>query len=357
MNGPLDDETFKQNIISDPLVRQTITKRSFLYFFPIYFASEIEYPFAHFHREMIELVEHPQYKITVVMAFRGSGKSTIMNTANTLFSILGEKQKKFVVVVSKTKPQAKIHFENIKNHLTYNELLKQDMGPFQTSGEDFGSYSLEIPKFGSKIISVSSGQGLRGMKHNSHRPDLIILDDVEDTTSVINKRNREETYQWFLSEVIPAGDSNTEIFVLGNLLHTDSLLMSLKKGIDEKSLDGIFRAYPLYDDKGKILWPGKFPGTDAVRELQKSIGDEGVWKREYILAIVPKLRIRIMMYGEKNPNEELEREKIHYDESTFMWKAGFAISAPTAENLAPPILEWIDEEDKDRDEETIVPHI
>ena len=60
----------------------------------------MEYPFAPFHNEMFKLAEDQNIKVLVVMAFRGSAKSTILNLAYILWSILGVQQKKFVVIIS-----------------------------------------------------------------------------------------------------------------------------------------------------------------------------------------------------------------------------------------------------------------
>jgi predicted phage terminase large subunit-like protein len=124
------------------------------------------------------------------------------------------------------------------------------------------------------------------MRHGAHRPDLIIADDVEDLTSTKTKENRDKTFSWFTSEVVPCGDKNTKVVVIGNLLHEDSLLMRLRKYIEEKQLDGVFKAYPLVDENDKILWPGKFPDMQAVEALKRTIGNESSWQREIMLRII-----------------------------------------------------------------------
>ena len=135
--------------------------------------------------------------------------------------------------------------------------------------------------------SASTEQSIRGLRHNQHRPDLIICDDVEDMASVKTYENRQKTYNWFTGEVVPAGDRTTRIIVVGNLLHEDSLVMHLKRDIDEGQRDGIYKAYPLINEKGLILWPGKYPTQAIVDEEEKKSGNKFAWQREYLLRIIP----------------------------------------------------------------------
>lgn len=125
----LDQETVDR-IVSDRAVRRILTKESHALFFHLYFFEHTTYKTAKFHRELIDITEDESIKLAVIVAFRGSGKSTIMTTSYPLWAVLGKQQKKCVVILSKTQQQAKTHFANIKRTLEGNELLKRDLGPF-----------------------------------------------------------------------------------------------------------------------------------------------------------------------------------------------------------------------------------
>ncbi|MCC6520578.1 hypothetical protein IT403_01145, partial [Candidatus Nomurabacteria bacterium] len=84
-------------------------------------------------------------------------------------------------------------------------MLKKDLGPFQEESDEWGSYSLVFNKSGARITVASTEQSIRGSRHNEHRPDLIICDDVEDVQSTKTREGRDKTYQWLYGEVIPAG--------------------------------------------------------------------------------------------------------------------------------------------------------
>ena len=69
---------------------------------------------------------------------------------------------------------------NLKRELEDNDLLKNDLGPFQEESDEWGSISLVFSNMNARITVASSEQSIRGMRHGQHRPDLIIGDDVED---------------------------------------------------------------------------------------------------------------------------------------------------------------------------------
>jgi len=88
--------------------------------------------------------------------------------------------------------------------------------------------------------------------------------------------------------VIPAGDQNTKLIVIGNLLHEDSLLMRLREKIEEGQFDGIYREYPFMDENDDILWKSKFPNQETINAEKRKVGNEIAWLREYMLKIIPE---------------------------------------------------------------------
>lgn len=276
-------------IINDVAVRRALVYQNHEAFCRIYLRRHITCEFAWFHKEMFRVTEEYQHKLNVFMAFRGSGKSTILNLSNALWSILGKHQKKFVIVMSKTRLQSQSHFDNIKQELEENELLKSDLGPFQTSKEDWGAYTIEIPKYGAKIMCIGANQNIRGLKYRNHRPDLIICDDIEDMNSFGDKNEVESLHNWFMNELWSIGNEKTNIVVLGNLLSEYSILITLFKSIRKKELDGIFKAYPLLDDCNRILWSARYPTKESIKELERSLPKPRPYEmytafcREYLL--------------------------------------------------------------------------
>ncbi|MFA6458257.1 MAG: hypothetical protein WCV72_02600 [Patescibacteria group bacterium] len=280
----LPPELYKK-IISDNKVRKKVTRESHYWFFHVYFSHYITYPTADFQREIFGITEDEGTQNAVIVAFRGSGKSTIMSLSYPIWAILGKQQKKFVLLVGQTQYQARQHLKNLKRELESNDLLKKDLGPFEEC-DDWNASSLLIKDHDARIMAVSMEQSVRGLRHNQHRPDLIICDDIEDLASVKTREGRDKTYNYLTGEVIPAGSQKTRVIMIGNLLHEDSLLMRMKEKIRKGEMYGTYKAYPIVNSKNKILWLGKYSSMKAIREEKKRIGNHIAWEREYKLRII-----------------------------------------------------------------------
>lgn len=273
-------------IKSSRSVRRKLAKESHYWFFSIYLSHYIGYAFAPFHHKMFGITQDESITFVTLMAFRGSGKSTIMTLSYPIWSIVGTQEKKFVLIVSQTQNQARLHLTNLKRELEGNELLKDDIGPFQEVNDEWGANSIVISNYNARITAVSTEQSIRGMRHEQYRPDLIICDDIEDLSSTKTKEGRDRTFSWFNGEIIPVGDRSTKIIVVGNLLHEDCLIMKLQRLINEYKLTGHSFAFPLVDKESSPLWKDKFKTPKDVENIKKSIASESAYYREYLLKII-----------------------------------------------------------------------
>lgn len=263
-----------------------LSRKSFYWFFHLYFGHYIHYETAEFQKDIMNYVSDPEREHVVIVAFRGSGKSTIVSTALPLWAMIGSMQKKYIVIVSQTQQQAQQHLRNLRAEIESNDLFRNDFGNLEEESNEWGISALTLPKVGAKIIALSRDQGVRGLRSGPYRPDLIISDDVEDTASVKTQEGRNKTYDWFTSEIIPLGSQSTKFVTIGNLLHEDSLLMRLRDGFRSGSHSGEYFEYPIERDKVS-LWPGAFPDDTALDRHRKRIGNRIAWEREFMLRIVP----------------------------------------------------------------------
>ena len=277
-----------KQVVKDQKVRRAVVSDSHIWFFNIYLSHYVKYPSAKFHKDLFGITEDEKTSLHCVTAFRNCAKTTLITLSYPIWAILGKQKKKFVVIVSQTQRQAKMHLYNIKSELEGNSLLRKDLGPFHEESDEWGSYSLVIPKYNAKIMAVSMEQSIRGYRFREYRPDLIIADDVENLESIRTKESRDKTYNWITGEIIPAGDKGTKIIFLGNLLHEDCLLMRLKDKISNGHVDGKHLEIPLLDDNDNIAWPGKYPTMADIKIEEKKQINEIAWQREFLLKIVPE---------------------------------------------------------------------
>lgn len=209
-----------------------------------------------------------------------------MSTSLPIWSIIGTQQKKFILIICKTQQQARQTMKNIIDELTSNEFLKRELGPFDEPDDEWRQTSIVVPKYAARITAVSLDTSVRGIKHGSHRPDLIVFDDLEDLASVKTKENRDKLDAQIFNDIVPMGDLGTKVILIGTRLHDDGIIARLRQHIADKTLDGDFRSYPIVNDDGKIAWQGKFPNIDAIEDLRKSVPTIQAWSREYLLKII-----------------------------------------------------------------------
>lgn len=282
---PLPEE-IRQQLLGNRKVRLAVTRRDPILFMDVYMPELISYQMAPMHHEMFGIVANAQLELACIMAFRGSGKSTILTFVYPIWAILGIQQKKFVVIFSKTQDQARGHLEHIKKELESNALLRAELGPFESYEDEWGVSSIVLSRYGARITAASVDQSVRGIRHGKHRPDLIILDDVEDQQSVRTSESREKLAKWFSGEIVPLGDLSTKILLIGNKLHEESLIMRTSKGIVSHETERIVRIYPITGEDGVSLWPGKFPTASSIEKLNRTINDHVTWMREFMQQIV-----------------------------------------------------------------------
>lgn len=276
--------TFEE-LLNNNGLRKEIVRKSHYWFFHIYFYRYVSYKTADFHKKLFSITEDENIKNAVIVAFRGSAKSTIMTFSYAIWAILGEQKRKYIVLLAQTQQQARRIIENIKREFETNELLIKDFGPFTEQDYEWSLNSLAIPQFGARIDGYSSGESIRGIRHGEFRPEIIVADDVEDLQSVRTKETRDKIYTWFTGDILGLGDKNTKTILIGNHLHFDSLIERRKKDIRDKENTKILEI-PLIDKNGVNNWLGKYPTNEDIENEKKRVGNEIAWQREFLLNTV-----------------------------------------------------------------------
>ncbi len=227
------------------------------YYLADYFTSQD----AKFHSELSELID-TQSRVAAA-APREHAKSTNVSFAKVIQQICHQKRH-FVVLIRESQGIARANVDDIRQELESNERIREDFGDLMGGrkwAEDEFVTSTDI-----KIVGRGRGQSMRGMRHKQYRPDLIICDDIEDDESCESKEQREKQYRWFRRVVMNLGKA-AAIFVIGTILHHDSLLSKLLKR-DDIWMVRIWRAI---QDDGKPLWPAVWP-LEALEKKKLELG-------------------------------------------------------------------------------------
>ncbi len=210
-----------------------------------------------FHKEIYNVYENKEIKNIAIGAPRGHAKSTITDLVYLAWVILNQKAK-FVILCSDTYGQATLFLDALKSEFETNDKLKGFYGNLVSKSwaED------EIVVNGCMIKAIGAGMKVRGLKYRENRPDLIIIDDLENEEIVNSRERREKLERWFNGALIPSMDKDGRLIMIGTILHYDSLLCKLLSSTLYKNFyKKIYKAL----DNGQALWSEHL----TVSELEK----------------------------------------------------------------------------------------
>lgn len=199
---------------------------------------------------------------------RGFSKSTITDLVLLLWAALHAKRR-FIVLISDTYGQATMLMEAVKTELETNEtirwLYEEPQGATWSDNdiEVFGM-NAEGEQLPVKIIAKGAGMKIRGLKFLNFRPDLIIFDDLENDEAVQSADRRRKLKNWLVRGVIPALAVDGCIWLIGTVLHRDSLLSNI---LDRKGEFASWRShrYEAIIEGERSLWPDRFALDTLIR--------------------------------------------------------------------------------------------
>ena len=197
-----------------------------------------------------------------IAAPRGEAKSTMVTQLFVMWCVITGR-KKYAVIAMDSIDQAYPMLEAIKAELEYNPRLKTDFPEAVGQGRVWQAGSI-LTANGAKIQVAGSGKKLRGLRHGALRPDLFVLDDVENDEQVRNPDQRDKTESWVKKTVMPLGGAvnKFDVIWIGTVLHHDSAL--------NRTLNNPMWTAARF--KALIKWPDNMHLWDKWEELMRNDG-------------------------------------------------------------------------------------
>ena len=240
------------------------------------FPKRFEYPFSKAHKEVFKALDDPSIKRLCIAAWRGFGKSSILQLGYPAKRILS-RDVKFVVPTSCTSTQALRQSENLKRELTSNPAVLDIFGSMRSkdlfSQEMWMANNPHTGCSGTLVFPRGMGQQVRGIIHEDSRPDLIIIDDLEDKESVLSEEQRFKRKDYFFTDLLGSIDlsnPNTRILYIGTVMHEDSLLKNL---LDDPGWTSM--RYEICDDDLVSNWPERHSDED-IKFIHDSYERQGL---------------------------------------------------------------------------------
>lgn len=208
-------------------------------------------------KRLPEIVASPDGQSDAIAAPRGEAKSTLVSQLFVLWCII-RAIKRYPVIIMDSIDQAYPMLEAIKAELEFNPRLKCDYADLCGQGRVWRMGTI-VTRNNIKITVAGSGKKLRGLRHGPYRPDLVVLDDIENDELVANPEQRDKLQNWLTKTVMPLGEAGgkTDIVYIGTILHYDSVL--------SRTLDN-----PMWKTarfRAVIQWPGNMKLWDEWEEL------------------------------------------------------------------------------------------
>ena len=244
----------------------------------IIFPDRFYLPFSSLHDTIFKILDDESIQLALIIAPRGFGKTSTVNLAFPAKKILFQ-EKKFIVPISCTATQATMQGENLKRELMTNRFVTGLFGPMKS---DTFSKEMWVTSTGTAVMPRGAGQQVRGILYGDSRPDLIIVDDLEDAESVRSDEQRAKTKAWFFEDVLNSinrSRKDWKIIVIGTLLHEDSLLANLLED------PAWFHAHlSICDENFKSNWPDFMSDEDLKKlvEQYRRMGLLDSFYREYM---------------------------------------------------------------------------
>lgn len=242
------------------------------YFFPHHLRKKTP----QFHKEIFKLYENDSLNRIAIVAPRGFSKSTITDLVYLAWVIVHTKAH-FILLTSDTYSQAVLFLDAVKAEFESNEKLKAHYGDLTSTNWS----ESEIIVNGIMIKALGAGQKVRGLKFREYRPDLVIIDDLENDELVQSKDRREKLERWFNATLIPSLAEEGRLVIIGTILHYDALLTKIASPDNYTEYEK--RTYRAIMD-GKSLW-AEHKSLEQIETLRQEYVDKGqgyLFSQEYM---------------------------------------------------------------------------
>lgn len=164
-----------------------------------------------------------------LVAPRNSGKSTTWMTIVPLWAA-AHRYTKVIAAFSGSGAQAQLHLASFRSEIEHNELLRLDYPELcapekRDSGQTVAdTQSMLQTKSGFAFIARGIRSSSLGLKVNENRPDVIILDDIEQGDADFDQEDALKARRTMQAVILPMSDTARTLlvgtaFITGSIIH------------------------------------------------------------------------------------------------------------------------------------------
>lgn len=198
-------------------------------YFPHYGKAEPSALHLYLYKRCPEIVNAPTGQRDALAAPRGEAKSTKISMSFVTWCVITG-VKWYPIIVMDAFEQAAEMLEAIKAELEANPRLASDF-PEVIGSTRVWRIGVIVTANGRKIEAFGSAKKIRGRRHGPHRPDLAVMDDIENDENVTTPAQRDKLQKFVTKGVLNLGppDDSMDAILVGTVLHHDSVLARFLK--------------------------------------------------------------------------------------------------------------------------------
>lgn len=218
--------------------------------FPAYFNK----PFADRHAELWKWVEaiKPGIRPKPFFGIWGRGGAKSMNAEGAVIKLAAKEVRKYAWYVSGTQGKADQHVDTIASMLEASNTNKYYPDLSDRALNKFGSSkgwrrSRLRTASGFTVDALGLDTGSRGSKIDENRPDIIVIDDVDELFDSVQTTLKK--LKIISQTILPAGSNDCAVLFVQNLIQPDSVASRLLDGRADFLMDKIISGpYPAIDN-------------------------------------------------------------------------------------------------------------
>ena len=283
------EEAWRESAFADGVDTQTIEGEIFLikkllkedseFFIEFFLADSLDMPVPEFHKEIWGLLTD-QNKERILLAIpRDHAKTTLAKLVVIWYWLFTSHR--FCVYLSNTAPIAKGACRDIMEFMrspNFVEIYGEIKVIKQAENEGLWVFDLPLGEGRVKrciLRGLGQGQQMRGINIDNQRPDIAVVDDVEDNENTESELQQRKLDRWMFGPFLKALARKKKIIWLGNMLAKTSLLARLSRSVRWNPV--VFGCLVKDVATGALapLWPGKW-SVPALQDDFKEYKENGL---------------------------------------------------------------------------------
>lgn len=306
------------------------------HYFPHYGKAAPSALHEYLYERLPVIVNTPAGQRDAIAAPRGEAKSTKVSMSFVLWCVVTG-AKHYAVIVMDAFEQAAEMLEAIKAELEANPRIASDFPEACGQGKVWRA-GVIVTANGRKVEAFGSAKKIRGRRHGAHRPDLAIMDDIENDENVTTPAQRDKLQRFVTASVLNLGppDDSMDAILIGTVLHYDSVLSRfLKNPLWHRKVFKAIIHWPdrmdLWERFEHLLITGETPAKGeaealALYEANRAEMDKGAQVSWPALRPLVKLMIKRAREGHAAFDSEQQNDPIAGDDAPFAHSIRFWVN-------------------------------